>query len=339
MTGHIVTSGGLTLIASLALVAATRSWARRSLLDLPNYRSLHSRPTPRGGGIGIVVSVSLALGLLAFNAPALRPAAFVIGGLALAIAALGMADDLRGLPAVPRLFAQIGAAVLFAVVAGPWNRIEWPGLPPIDAGWAAVPLTVVVLVGLTNAYNFMDGIDGIAGSQGIVAGAGWIGLGYAANDPLLAVAGSAIAAASLGFLVYNWSPASIFMGDVGASFLGFLLGALTVHTAGALPIAGLGALLFVWPFLFDTSFTLVQRTIRGENVLKAHRSHLYQRLVLTGVSHQATALLYTALASAGAVVGNLAVRGGRFGLIGLGAIAVLAVGLWILVVVRERARR
>jgi UDP-N-acetylmuramyl pentapeptide phosphotransferase/UDP-N-acetylglucosamine-1-phosphate transferase len=328
------------LIASIALVAAVRSWARQKrVLDHPNARSLHVEPTPRGGGIGIVVPVSLGLFALSLVMTESRPAALWLGGAALLMACVGFADDLRGLPAMLRLAAHLFGAGLIVVGIGTWDTIEWPGIVHVGLAWAAIPFTVLIVAGLTNAYNFMDGIDGIAGSQGVIAGLAWIGAAYALDDPLVGVTGALIASTSLGFLCFNWPPASIFMGDVGTSFMGFLLGALAVYAATRAPETATASILAIWPFVFDTAFTLARRAIRGERLMSAHRSHLYQRLVLTGVSHRATTSLYTVLASVGAIVG-IAVREGSVAVSIGGAvlIALMAAGLWAAVVWRERAR-
>jgi UDP-N-acetylmuramyl pentapeptide phosphotransferase/UDP-N-acetylglucosamine-1-phosphate transferase len=184
----------------------------------------------------------------------------------------------------------------------------------------------------------MDGVDGIAGGQAVVAGIGWIAVGYAIQDPLLVVVGTVLAAASAGFLLFNWAPASVFMGDVGSSFLGFLLAALAVYAAARSPASATAGMLFVWPFVFDATFTFLRRAGRRENVLDAHRSHLYQRLVLTGVSHRTTALLYGALAAIGVAVGIAVAREARIvSFVGALVIGALGATLWLVVVWRERS--
>jgi UDP-N-acetylmuramyl pentapeptide phosphotransferase/UDP-N-acetylglucosamine-1-phosphate transferase len=199
---------------------------------------------------------------------------------------------------------------------------------------------VLFVVSLTNAYNFMDGIDGIAGLQAVVAGIGWVGAGHYLGDSLLAGAGAAVAGASLGFLLFNWSPASIFMGDVGALFLGYLFAGLTAYASTRSALAATAGLLFVWPFLFDTIVTLVRRAVKGENLLRAHRSHLYQRLVLNGASHQSMALLYGALAAIGVAAGwTLMAGSARAQALVAPVIGALALMLYMFVVVRERRRR
>jgi UDP-N-acetylmuramyl pentapeptide phosphotransferase/UDP-N-acetylglucosamine-1-phosphate transferase len=198
-------------------------------------------------------------------------------------------------------------------------------------------LSVFLVVGLTNVYNFMDGVDGIAGSRAIAGFVDWRGM---RSDPTLAVAGAVVAASCLGFLFFNWPPASIFMGDVGSGFLGFVLAALTVSVALRSPATAAAGILFVWPFVFDTAFTLLRRLRRGENLLHAHRSHLYQRLVLTGLSHRFVTIVYGALAIAGVIVGNAVARAAvPASSAGALFIAVLSGALWLSVVWRERKTR
>lgn len=340
MLTYILSAAAAGLIVSVGIVAAAKRWAeRRRFLDHPNERSLHVNPMPRGGGIGIVVPVCVAMSGLALMAPETRFAACWLTGVSLLMAGVGLIDDVRGLPAVTRLTVHVLAAGALGVALGAWPTLEWPGLLHVDLGGAAVPFTVLLLAGFTNAYNFMDGVDGIAGSQGVVSGLGWTAAGYAVQDPVLAVAGAVIATSSLGFLFFNWPPASVFMGDVGSSFLGFLLAALAVYASHRSAVTALAGILFVWPFVFDTAFTLFRRAGRRENLLIAHRSHLYQRLVLTGMSHRTVTLTYATLAAIGVAVGlclvcKLATASAVGGVVIVG----LAFALWRFVITRERAR-
>jgi UDP-N-acetylmuramyl pentapeptide phosphotransferase/UDP-N-acetylglucosamine-1-phosphate transferase len=336
-----VLAGVSSLLASVAIVALTRRWAReRRVFDHPNDRSLHDRPTPRGGGVGIVLPVVLVLA----SAPAWlsgdATAAVWFAVLSLSVAVVGLVDDVRSLSALVRLVFQLLVAAVFVQVVAGCVALEWPGLGRLDLGTLAVPITIVFIVWLTNAYNFMDGIDGIAGLQAAVAGIGWAGAGLYLGDALLSTTGAAIVGASLGFLRFNWSPASIFMGDVGAPFLGFVFAGLTAYASTRSPSAATAGLLFVFPFLFDTAVTLMRRITRGENVLRAHRSHLYQRLVLQGASHASTSALYGALAALG-VAGGWTVIAGSAGAQAavMPATAVLATMLYGVVAVRERRRR
>jgi UDP-N-acetylmuramyl pentapeptide phosphotransferase/UDP-N-acetylglucosamine-1-phosphate transferase len=213
-----------------------------------------------------------------------------------------------------------------------------PLLGPLALGWFGLIMTFVWIVGLTNAYNFMDGIDGIAGGQAVVAGLGWTLLGWLDHQPLVAALGLLLAASSLGFLGHNWPPARIFMGDVGSAFLGFTLAVLPVVAAQHNPRLAWAGVLLVWPFVFDAAFTFLRRLRKRENVFAAHRSHLYQRLVIAGYSHRFVTLLYIGLALAGAVLALLWYSGGKASdLVVLLALPLLCAGLWRFVVGREQA--
>lgn len=273
------------LAASALLVPGIRRIAR---LDVPNERSSHAVPTPRGGGMAIVL-ITLAGGIYWMT-----PRMAAVFAAALLIAAVSFADDLRHLPATLRLAVQVIAALVVAVLFAP---LIW------------VPLAVFWIVGLTNAYNFMDGIDGIAGGQAVVAGLAWAWLGTTAGQPALAAIGLLIAGSSAGFLLHNWQPARIFMGDVGSAFLGFTFASLTVIGARANPKLAVAGALVVWPFVADAAFTFLRRAWRRERVMEAHKSHIYQRLHQRGLSHAAVASIYIALAAAGAVAAVAFMRG------------------------------
>jgi len=273
-----------------ALVLGMRRWALRlRLLDVPNERSIHKETTPLGGGAAIVAvtAVGIAVGM-AFGR---RPEWPAFGGYlagALLIAAVSLLDDFRALPAAARLAIQFAAAALMILgLAGP------PGLTlspiPVALGWG---IALIWSVGLTNAYNFMDGVDGLAATQGLVAGLGWTALAALNHEPWLSLLGLLLAAGCAGFLVHNWPPATIFMGDVGSAFLGFTFAFITLAELRRSPQVALVGALMLWPFLFDTLFTMLRRVRRGENLLVAHRSHVYQRLVLAGWRHASVTVLY-----------------------------------------------
>jgi Fuc2NAc and GlcNAc transferase len=265
---------GATLGASL-LTGVVRRYALRSeLLDVPNERSLHRTPTPRGGGLAIalVTLAGLAVAAVAGRIPA--QVAWTLGTGGALVAAVGWLDDRRGVGAP----ARIAVHALAAAWAVYWIRGDFD-LQAIAA--------VVWIVWAINLYNFMDGIDGLAGAEAVSVGlvAGVLLLRAGRTD--LAVIAFLVAAAAVGFLRWNWPPARVFMGDVGSGFLGFTFGALALvsHRAGAVPLALWLVVLGV--FVFDATVTLVRRMLRGERWYQAHRSHAYQRLVQAGSTHAA----------------------------------------------------
>jgi UDP-N-acetylmuramyl pentapeptide phosphotransferase/UDP-N-acetylglucosamine-1-phosphate transferase len=272
--------------------------ARVRLMDHPNERSLHATPIPRTGGLAILFS--LALGLLLEILLAMfgvrshlleaKTSIWVIG-VTLLLAAVSLWDDWGELSPGFRFVLHGLAAV--AVVFGAGLTIDSLPLPLVrvwSLGWASLPLSVLCLMWMTNLYNFMDGMDGFAGGMSIV-GFGFLGLiALGAGNMFIALLSFLIVAAVAGFLIYNWPPAKIFMGDVGSILLGFL--------AGALSIMGVHEKLFdLWvpvlifsPFIVDATVTLFRRLVRGERVWLAHREHYYQRLVLLGWGHRKTVL-------------------------------------------------
>ena len=320
-------------VVATGLVPLLERWSRRSglLLDVPNERSSHRVPTPRVGGVAIALGVLAGLGLAWIAGAPPVPGALVAG--AVAITAMSFADDLRPLPALLRLGAHaiVAAAVVAAVPPRPAG--------PVSEGLAGAAMVLVALwvVGLVNAYNFMDGIDGIAGAQAVTAAAGWALVGVLTGAPGVTALAVALGVASAAFLRSNWPPARVFMGDSGSAFLGYAFAVIPLaagSSAGALAAAGL----FVWPFVFDAAFTFLRRLARGENVMRAHRGHLYQRLVASGLSHRQVSLAYLGLALVGLPAGVCAATG-RPGLAALlgAALAAPAVVLWRAVGRRERA--
>jgi UDP-N-acetylmuramyl pentapeptide phosphotransferase/UDP-N-acetylglucosamine-1-phosphate transferase len=289
------------LILSYYFVFTLRRWTeRKQIFDIPNERSSHTRPIPRGGGIAIVLLTLTGLFIYAWRKPEwaiFSMSAFVIGGFL--ISAVGWLDDVRSLSVKIRLSAHSLGAVLVIIGFGYWHTIDFPFLGQISLGWIGLPVTFLWIVGLTNAYNFMDGIDGIAGGQAAVAGLGWGVLGWLSNQPTIGILGFLLAGSSLGFLGHNWPPARIFMGDVGSAFLGYTLAVLPVIASKNDSHLALPGALFVWPFLFDTVFTFFRRLRDRENVFEAHRSHLYQRLVVIGYSHRFVSILFVGLALIG----------------------------------------
>ncbi len=281
------TLGGLILslvVTSLALVYARR----RGLLDLPGKRRSHTQATPRGGGIGVVAAAVLA-GLPSWYAldPAASPVR--VGAIALAVVAvalIGWRDDHAPLSVLPRLTVHVIAALL--VIAAVLAPNPWPGV----FGWMALLPLTVVLVGFINAHNFMDGIDGILGQQGLFVMLGYGLLAIEAGHSGLAGFAFASAAGCLGFLFFNFPPARVFMGDVGSGALGLALGAVAALLVQRNPAMLWGCLILPSAFLVDSGLTLARRVFGGQRWYAPHRQHLYQWLVRVNWSHARTDVAY-----------------------------------------------
>ena len=325
--------GLVTFVVAAALTPLFAAWARRrNLLDIPNERSSHRIATPRLGGVAFVLALLTGLWVAQLDGMRFSAAAWLVVGAACALAIVGLVDDLRTLPALLRLVIYIGVSGLVASTA------DLRAFPAIVPPAVAIALMALWMTAVTNAFNFMDGIDGIAAGQAVVAGVGWAIVGQVIGSNEIAALGLLGAAAPAGFLLYNWAPAKVFMGDAGSAFLGFFFAALPLAAGQSRPELWGCAALLMWPFLFDTAFTLVRRILRRENILAAHRSHLYQRLTATGLPHSKVAVLYWALALIGAVAaGALVSDRPTASLVSAMVLGLSAVGLWRYVVVREAA--
>jgi Fuc2NAc and GlcNAc transferase len=259
---------------ALLLTPALRALARRyGLLDRPNQRSSHASVVPRAGGAAIVIAILSVLAL----APGFwqgRSAVILAGAFALGL--VGLVDDRFGLSAGVRMAAQVAVAAAMVGFLGGVARLPLPA--PLDlplAGFGS-PLTAAWIVVVVNFFNFLDGIDGLATLQAVVTATG---IAIAAFDDGAVLLAAALAGASLGFLRFNWPPASVFLGDVGSYFIGCALAALPLAAPeDARSEAVLLVALSLCLFLADASVTLGRRALRGERVWVAHREHLYQDL-------------------------------------------------------------
>ncbi len=281
--------------ATAVLTGSARDYAlRRSLLDIPNERSSHEIPTPRGGGLAIavvVLSAVVALGSIG-ELPTNITAAFAGGGFLVAV--IGWMDDHRSVPALWRACIHLLAAFWALYWLGGFPHWE-AGITTVRLGWIGTLLAGLGITWLTNLYNFMDGTDGLAGIQGACAGVMGALLLALNGQPGIAAVSLALAASCAGFLLWNWPPAKIFMGDVGSYVVGysFAVLALVSESTGALLVLSWFILLSV--FVCDATLTLIQRMLSGERWYAAHRSHAYQRLVQMGLSHRELALWVLAL--------------------------------------------
>jgi Fuc2NAc and GlcNAc transferase len=324
--------------ASLTLTWVLRRYAleRRSLIDVPNERSSHQNPTPRGGGVAVAFSF---LGLLPvlWIAGTLPSNMFVAlcgaGGLA---ALVGFVDDHRPVPATWRLVAHF--------VAAAWVVGWLGGMPPVtlagvqlSSGWLNIVLATAYLVWLLNLYNFMDGIDGIASIEAITVCIGGILLCLTAVPGSEDWAGPALLAASVsGFCYWNWPPARIFMGDSGSGFLGVTLGAFSIQAAWVTPELFWAWTILLGAFIADASVTLSRRVWRGHRYDEAHRSHAYQRAARRFGAHKPVSLAVGAITLFWLLPLALLVALGRLGA-ALGLLIAYVPLLWLAVWLRAGA--
>ena len=339
-TAHILTSAAV-LVAAVVITRAARELAlRRHLLDHPNERSAHTAPTPRLGGLGIVVPflvASLVATLTgAMGTVPLDTLAILAG--TCAMATVGLVDDVRPLPARYRLLGQLLFAGLVVLSVGQ----DLPGrLDPLGQ-ILPYPLLAAAMVlwiaWITNLYNFMDGINGIAGCQTIIGAAAMALVGLQLDAGPVSWLPVYLAAATAGFLPFNVPRASIFMGDVGATAIGFFLACVPLLPA-AKTIPFESATVAISLFVLDATFTLMRRVWRRERFYEAHRSHLYQRLLSYGVTHTPITLVAAAgmaLATGAAVLGAGAGLWGRAAAVA--APFVIFGGLYVLARWVERGR-
>lgn len=262
---------------SFILTLLLRRYAlARSIIDIPNARSSHSTPTPRGGGVAIVVGFLLALPLLAILKVIDLGSTWALLGAGAGVAMLGFLDDHGHIAARWRLLGHFAGAI--------WALYWLGGLPPVvfwgfslDMGWLGHALAAIYLVWMLNLYNFMDGIDGLASVEAICVCVGGVLL-YAltGEQTALMIVPFLLAAAVAGFLLWNFPPARIFMGDAGSGFLGITLGILSIQAAWVSSQLLWAWLVLLGVFVVDATFTLFRRLLRGDKVYEAHRSHAYQ---------------------------------------------------------------
>lgn len=265
-----------SLLASLGLTWALRRYAlARQVMDIPNARSAHAVPTPRGGGMAVVFCFLVALPTFVTVVGGDWPAVMALCGGGCLVAAVGFWDDHRPLAPGLRLLAHFASAI--------WVLAWFDGLPAVplfgmvpESTWWMWGLAAVYLVWMLNLYNFMDGIDGIAGIEALTVLAGGALLAFCLGQSFLFAVCCLLAAAVLGFLYWNLPPARIFMGDGGSGFLGLMLGALSLFAGLMQPQLLWSWLILLGVFVVDASFTLARRLLTGMRVFEAHRTHAYQ---------------------------------------------------------------
>ena len=326
-----IAAGAIAFLVAGVLVPLLVKFAvGRNLLDVPNLRSSHETPTPRLGGLAIIAGAWVGALLATVSGAGLPSTAWAILVAATLVGAVGLVDDLGNLHFGPKAAGQ--AAVAFGLVVL---------LPPplVEAAGGVLRLALLVLgaiwiVALVNAFNFMDGIDGIVGGTALVNALFLFAL------PHFSGAGTILAifcGAAAGFLMWNVGPASIFLGDAGSHFVGLTLAAVSLYApvgnpgGGVSPANLLACVLVFTPFLLDTAYTLVVRFRAGKNVFSAHREHIYQRITPSPAMHRRTSnLYYGAAVVAGLAALLVSGQEGRMLPAGLTLVLALCAGLMLL---------
>jgi UDP-GlcNAc:undecaprenyl-phosphate GlcNAc-1-phosphate transferase len=293
----------LAFAAAIFGCSAALTWVMLRLvrvMDVPNERSSHARPVPKSGGIAIVATFVVGSLVMYFVADVARIDDRYFWGYvvsAVALAAVSFVDDVLQKTFLAKVATQllcVGVVLVSGVVL---HRLAIPGLGEVQLGWTGYVLTFLWILGLTNAYNFMDGLDGLAGGVAVIAAGFLCAIALSQKSVFVYISSYVLLAGAAGFLVFNFPPAKIFMGDVGSAFLGFTFATLAVIGSsldlGRLSFYIVPMLLF--HFIFDTFFTFFRRLARRERVHEAHRTHLYQLLNRIGYSHRAVSLFHYAV--------------------------------------------
>lgn len=271
---------------------------KRTMLDLPNLRSSHLHPTPRGGGISFVLVTYIASILVLISGIEVQVGAFPLFLLPLVL--VGILDDRQSLPVFSRYIVQLLTSILVLYFSPIVHELVLESVSVSYASLFLIPMLAISVTALINFTNFMDGLDGLlAGCMTIIIAV----LSFLIDAPwsLWALVGSLFA-----FLLWNWSPAKVFMGDVGSTFLGALFAFLVLQASSWLE--SLSFLLLATPLLADSTYCLTRRLLAGHRIFDAHRLHLYQRLHAAGLSHRYVSLIYisaTLLLSVSLLLGGL----------------------------------
>ncbi len=293
------------MLLSWWLTSKVRRYAlKKDLLDIPNARSSHSIPTPRGGGLSIIVVLLLSAVVSMYPADAPLQLLISLTLTTLAFALLGWQDDKHDLPASIRFLFQLLIAAVFTAWMARYGISDFTFS---ITGIAVILLSVFWIVWMANLYNFMDGIDGISAVETIILGSVtsfWFAMSGSVSIAVICIA---VAGAAVGFMRWNWSPAKIFMGDVGSLALGAFFAIIALIGSFSLDIPFSAFLILYAVYLADAGVTLLNRMIKRERWWQAHRSHFYQRAVQSGYSHAQVSLTVMAINLLLAVLASLVV--------------------------------
>jgi Fuc2NAc and GlcNAc transferase len=290
VTPLVLSAAAIVLVVSAVVTGMVRRFAlSHGVMDIPNERSSHTIATPRGGGLSIVLTCTTTLVVFAaLGTVQSRLVIALVGGGGI-VAAIGFLDDRRPMRTALRLAVHIAAAA--------WAVAWLGGLPAIRVGnlvfswgWFGYVLGVFGIVWTLNLFNFMDGIDGIAASEAVFVGGGTVLLSLQSVSTDVTAVACIFCAASAGFLIWNWPPAKIFMGDVGSGYLGYIIAVLAMAATRDNPVAVWVWLILGGAFFVDATVTLARRSLRGERLHEAHRSHAYQWLARRWGSHRRVTL-------------------------------------------------
>jgi UDP-N-acetylmuramyl pentapeptide phosphotransferase/UDP-N-acetylglucosamine-1-phosphate transferase len=291
-------------VSALATHRLARAGSRRWLLDHPNERSLHQRPTPRSGGLAITLGILLG-GIGTGILTSVSDQLIWLGIGSLIIVTVSFRDDLSHLHPAIRISVHFLVALMLVFAGFGIDAVELPGMRWQLFPWLATVVTCLYVAWLINLYNFMDGMDGFAGGMAVFGFGTFALLGALHGQAVFAGLSGVVAAAAGGYLLFNFPPARIFMGDAGSSLLGLLVAGLSLWASVEEIFPLWIAVLVFSPFIVDATFTLARRLLRRERVWEAHKSHCYQRLVQLGWGHRKTVLweyLLMMLCSVSAVV-------------------------------------
>lgn len=289
---HLTFGVLLTLVAYL-VAGVIRRFVR--IMDVPNHRSSHVKSIPKAGGIAVVLAFYIGLTFTWLLGGLSGLDSRVLPGLVIStllIAAISLIDDITDQPAILKLITQMIAVVIALSMGIALDQIAIPYMGYVDLGWIGLAISFFWILGLTNAYNFMDGLDGLASGVAVIAALFFIVISYTQGSTFVYIIGYSLLAGSLGFLFLNFPPAKIILGDVGAAFLGFVFALLAIVAAryDESRTSFLVIPMLLFNFIFDTTYTVVKRCLQGKNILEAHREHLYQLMNRSGFSHMEVVL-------------------------------------------------